>query len=80
MHGEDHNINLWLPTNLIFSDLIATVGAKTGRKYAADAMGNVTPEQLRQLFREFRRIKRKYGSWELVEVRSSEGYVVSVIL
>lgn len=80
IHSEDCNLNLRLPTNLIFSDLTAVLGGTVGKKYAGNAMEGLTPGQMKRLFREFRRIKRQYGSWELVDVRSSNGDTVKVIL
>ena len=79
-HSGDYRINLLLPTNLIFSDLMATLGGIVGTKYAGVAMDHVSPQQLRKLFRELRKIKRKYGSWELVDIQSSEGDIVKVVL
>lgn len=80
VHSEDFNLNLRLPTNLIFSDLTAILGGTVGKKYAGKAMEGLTHGQMKRLFREFRRIKRQYGSWELVDVRSSNGDTVKVIL
>lgn len=80
VHSEGFNLNLLLPTNLIFSDFMASIGGHVGAKYAGDAMKGMTPAQLRRLFREFRKIKRKYGSWELVDIQSSCGDIIKVIL
>ena len=47
---------------------------------AGDAMKDIPPEELDKLFAEFRRIKRQYGSWELVHVISSGGDEVHITL
>lgn len=77
---EDTDINLLLPTNLIFSKGTVWLANHFGRKYAGDAMKDIPPEALDRLFAEFRRIKRKYKRWVLVEVESSDGDAVSIEL
>ena len=78
--SEDTNVNLVLPTNLIFGRGTVWLANHFGRKYAGDAMKNIPPEALDRLFAEFRRIKRRYGSWELVHVISSDGEEVHITL
>lgn len=73
-------MNLLLPTGLIFGKGTAWLANHVGRKYAEDSMKNIPPEALEALFAEFRRIKKKHGSWELVDIESSSGEVVKVIL
>lgn len=73
VQSQDTNINLILPTALVFSRGSAWLANHVGRKYAGSAMDQIPPEVLKQLFAEFRRIKRKHGSWKLVEVDSSVG-------
>ena len=77
---EDTDINLLLPTNLIFSKGTVWLANHFGRKYAGDAMKDIPPEALDRLFAEFRRIKRKHKHWVLVEVASSDGDEVSIAL
>lgn len=77
---EDTDLNLLLPTNLIFSKGTVWLANHFGRKYAGDAMKDIPPEALDRLFAEFRRIKRKHKHWVLVEVESSDGDAVSVEL
>ena len=43
-------------------------------------MKDISPEALTALFAEFRRIKKKHGSWELVDIESADGGLVKVIL
>lgn len=78
--GNGHDINIVLPTNLVFSRATVWLANHFGRKYAEDAMKDIPPEALDALFAELRRIKRKYGSWDLVEVESSDGEKVLVRL
>lgn len=78
--GAEKNLSLILPTSLIFSDLIAVIGAKVMVQYLPDGVRSLDPRQLRELFRVLRQTKRKYGSWELVDVQSSDGSEVKIIL
>ena len=78
--SEDTNIHLCLPTNLIFSKGTVWLANHIGRKYAGNAMKDIPPESLDSLFAEFRRIKRKHKHWVLVEVASSDGDEVSIVL
>ena len=78
--SEDTNVNLVLPTNLIFGRGTVWLANHFGRKYAGDAMKDIPPEALKRLFAEFRRIKKTHGRWELVEVRSADGDEVHITL
>ena len=78
--SEGQNLRLWLPTRLIFSETVARLGGKYGIKYAGDAMKNIQPEAIEMLFAEFRRIKQKHKSWELVKVEGADGSIVDISL
>lgn len=78
--GSDRDMNLRLPTTLIFSRVTVWLANHVGRRYAGDAMKDIPPEALDALFAEIRRIKKEHNSWELVHVESSDGEQVSVIL
>ena len=68
-----HNIRLCLPTGLIFHPIIARFAVRFGLRHARDEAQNITPEAIEALFAEFRRIKKKYGPWELVDIESADG-------
>ena len=78
--ADGHRIRLFLPTNLIFSKGTVWLYNHFGRKYAGDAMKDIPPEAMDKLFAEFRRIKKQYGLWELVEIQGADGKQVSVTL
>ena len=80
LKSGDQNIRMVFPTGLIFSKAVAWLGVRYGLRYAGDSMKNLTAEQIDLLFAEFRRIKKKYGRWELVDVESSNGDLVKIIL
>lgn len=77
---EDTNLNIPLPTNLVFSRATVWLANHIGRKYAGDVMKDIPPEALDKLFEEFRRIKRQYGYWDLVEVTEADGTEVKITL
>lgn len=78
--SDDRNINLWLPTNLIFGKWVVYLANTVGRKYAGNHMDGISAEALDALFAEFRRIKERYGKWELVDIESSDGKKMKIIL
>lgn len=80
VYDDETNLNLWLPTNLIFGKLTVRLVNGLGRKYAGEALEKIPPEALEKLFAELRHIKKKYGSWDLVEVESADGRSVRVTL
>ena len=80
VHSQGRQIRLILPTQVIFSAPVAWISSAVMRKYVPDAAGNLPPEAIRKLFREVRRTKRKYGSWDLVEVDSQSGEKVLIRL
>ena len=75
-----HRLHFMIPTMLVFNPLIAKIAVRHGLPYAGDSRKEISPEAISALFAEFRRIKKKYGSWELVMVESSDGDLVKIIL
>ena len=80
IQGDGHKIKILLPTKWIFSNTGSSIAAFVVQKYASDEMAGVTPEAIKALCAEIRRIKRKYGRWDMVEVSSSDGEKVIVTL
>ena len=74
------NIRIWFPTGLVFNRGSAWLAETVGRKYAGDAMPQISGKDMNKLFAEFRRIKKVYGHWTLVEVESADGSGVLVEL
>ena len=77
---EGMNLRIRIPTRMIFSRPVQYLANHTARKYAPEAMADISPEAMDALFSELRRIKEKYGSWDLLEVQGSDGERVRIIL
>ncbi len=76
----EKNLNIILPTKLIFGKWVVYLANTFGRKYAAEEMNAISPEALDALFAQMRHIKDRYGKWELVDIESSTGEIVKIIL
>ncbi len=70
------NLFIPLPTGLFLNRFTAGLAAKA----AAEGGVNVTPEQLKKLFRCLRDCKRRFPGWVITEVESADGDYVYVQL
>ena len=78
--SSEVNMNLVLPTRLLFGKTVVKLANTIGRRYAAEALEGISPEALELLCAELRRIKKKHGSWDLVDVQSADGDIVQIVL
>lgn len=93
--ADGHNFSIPVPTRLIFSKTSVRLYLKLARKYssrakryipedaqqqASDFLQKLPDEAVYALCAELMRIKRRYGSWNLVEVRSAGGEEVHITL
>ncbi|MGM9550116.1 MAG: hypothetical protein ACI3V5_09770 [Faecousia sp.] len=76
--SSGRDFSLTLPTKLVFSKFVIRMVVRNSR--AADGLENLSPETVERLAAELGRVKEKYGSWELVDVLSSDGECVKIIL
>lgn len=74
------SFSVHLPTGLVFSRLGAGVASLAVRNHAPEAVNTIPAEAMFALFAELRRVKRKYGEWELVDVAGSKGERVKIFL
>ena len=74
-----HNIRLALPTSLVFHRRILRFALGNIRMDGVTANG-LSRQQTDTLSAEIRRIKKKHGTWTLVEVESADGERVTVTL
>lgn len=80
VRGGDDHINLILPTRMLFSRAVMGLLKFSLKFQKEDILQGIPPEALDAIFAEIRRIKKKHGSWELVNVESSNGETVKIIL
>lgn len=95
VRGDGHNINIPIPTAMIFSKPSVWLYLKLARK-VSNRVSRYVPENVEvsvdeileklpdeavyALCGEIMRIKRKHGKWDLVEVQSSSGEEVKITL
>ena len=77
--GTEHAFHITLPTALIFSRFGFRLVMKSV-KVNGDRLSTLSPEAADRLARELKRIKKKHGTWTLVEVQSAGGEYVTVTL
>lgn len=93
--AEGHKFTIPIPTGMIFSRPVVWLALKIARKnvdkdmkyipqsvekHTDNALMHNPDEAVYALCDEIMRIKRKYGSWDLVEVESSSGEQVLIRL
>lgn len=93
--GDGHNINIPIPTGLIFSKASVWLYLKLARSFSSRAkkyipedteqtaekvLAQIPDEAVYALCAEIMRIKKKHGHWELVNVKSADGEEVQIIL
>jgi len=78
--SDEKNLNIVLPTKLVFERWVVYLANTVGRRYAGEHMDAISPEALEALFAEFRHIKDTYGKWDLVDIESSTGEIIKIIL
>lgn len=73
---QDTNLNLPLPTGLVINRLTAGVACAALKKQGVP----ITQGQMARLMKEWRRFRRRYPKWTLVEVEGHEGEHVKIEL
>lgn len=76
--GSGNDINLTLPTRLMFSRFVLKQVLR--RSGTAASVERIAPEAAEAIVQELNRIQKKYGSWTLVEVESADGEHVTITL
>ena len=79
VRSDEVNLNLVLPTNLLIGRTVVKLANTIGRR-CTNALEHIRPEVLEILCAELRRVKKKYGAWELVDVESADGDIVKIVL
>lgn len=93
--ADGHNIKIPIPTGLIFSKPSVWLYLKLARKFSARAseyipgdieitadrlLDKIPEEAVYALCAELMRVKRRHGSWTMVEVKSASGEEVTITL
>ena len=76
----EKNLTIPVPDALLSPKLIPWIAEKIGRKKAPEALERIPPGALEVIFRELRRTKKRYGSWELVDIQSANGEHIRITL
>jgi hypothetical protein len=84
IHSDDNkNINIALPSWMVFSDLTAAIAARIIRKHQkAEGEDGWFPSRkdLCRIMKELRKLKKKYKHLDLVDVQSADGDMVKIVL
>lgn len=74
-------INIFLPSSLIFNNITAAIGAKIINKYvSADENYSIRTKDMCIIIRELNCFKKKYPTLNIVDIESSDGNIVKIIL
>lgn len=75
---QEHSIQV--PNALLLNPVTARIAGKAAEKYAGKAMKAIPPQAMGAIFAELKRIRKRHGSWVLVEVHSANGEHIQIIL
>lgn len=78
--GRERNICLLLPTSLIFSGATIRLMNIAVKFIPEDVRDYIPSDKLEMIFRELRRIRKKHGSFDLVDVESADGEKIKITL
>lgn len=77
---DEKPIRLIFPTGMIFNRLTAAIGSSAIKQHLGTDLSEFKSADIGRLFREIRRIKRKYPHLELVSVDDADGDKVRITL
>lgn len=69
-----------LPTRMLFSPKMLKFAIRTGQKHVEAEVPHIPPEAVDALCAEIKRIKKKHGTWTLIDIESADGDLVQVII
>lgn len=78
--GRERNICLLLPTSLIFSGATIRLMNIAVKFIPEDVRDYFPSDKLEMIFRELRRIRKKHGSFDLLDVESADGEKIKITL
>ena len=80
IESQEKNLHIPIPDFLLSPKLVPFLVEKMGKKYSSEMLMRIPPEALDRIFRELRSIKKKHGTWELVDIESACGDKIRIIL
>lgn len=69
-----HKFSITLPTNICLSKPVVKISMCLNKKT------DISAEAMYAICEELRRIKKKHGSWELVDFQSADGEKINITL
>lgn len=75
----EQRISLYFPTWMITSKSMVKLWLRVSKKYSSE-VPDIPPHAIDALCDEMKRIKKTYGTWELVDVQSAGGKQVKITL
>ena len=75
---EEKDIRLNIPNGLIFNRLGTMIAGKMIKNRAAEA--GITEKQIKRMMKEMKKAIKQFGHFELVDIETSEGEIIKIIL
>ncbi len=78
--GGDRNFSIRIPNWLLANPVSVSIAKGAVKKYAPEKANLLTLKNLSPLAAEIKRIKKRYGTWTLVEVQSADGEEITITI
>ena len=78
--GSDRDFGITIPNGLVLNGITARIACNAASKHAPEVGQRFSPEVIGRIFSELNRIKKKHGTWVLVEMEKATGEKVDIIL
>jgi len=78
--GSDRSFSLTIPNGLVLNGITARIACNAASKHAPEDGQRLSPEAISRIFLELNRIKKKHGTWALVEVEKTTGEKIKILL
>lgn len=74
--GNGQKINLRVPTGLMANNIVASLAPQFLKKYGVE----LSKQQAKEFVKEIHRYKKTHPGWKLLEVQSSDGEYVEIVM
>ena len=75
---EEKDIRLNIPNGLIFNRLGTMTAGKMIKNRATEA--RITEKQMKRMMKEMKKAIKQFGHFELVDIETSEGEIIKIVL